>query len=134
MEAKKFPCHFPDSCPPDDASSPSGETAFCRLVNIPVTLADVKSNYELGLPNSDSCTGRAVSMFTEAKGAERLKASYARFKGMRIACLCPKPSWGILRLGKNRGGYRHVDLWLYKQANKNEIIKSFILDDEGLAS
>jgi hypothetical protein len=131
MVAEQFSCHFPNSCPPDEAASPDGDTAFCRLINDPVSQDDVKSNYELGLPNSDSCTGRAVSMYTETRGAERLKASYPRFKDMRVAWLSPKPGWGLLRPSKKKRGYRHVDFWLYKHANRSEVVQSFIIDGEG---
>jgi hypothetical protein len=126
-EVTMFPSNYPESCPPSDAVAPDGVISYCRLVSNPITKQDVKSNYELNPARTATCSDLAVSMFTTVKMLNRMLKDYARWGGKQIAWICPKPEWGLQRVGDNRGGYRHVNLWLYAQTNQEDVANSFII-------
>lgn len=109
--------HYPDGCPPPDAPPASGQ--YYRLVNVPPSEADLKSQFEEG--KGKSCEERGVSLYDTIKGIKRLIESYPVHSHKKIALISLDPSWGVMHIGKNRGGYRHVNFWLYRNAPRPEI-------------
>lgn len=125
-----FPEHYPDSCPPPDAMNPDGTTTFYRVVDAPVSLEDVRSQYELEWPGATTCDDRALSLYKGFRGAKRIIEGYSWAAEKRVARVCPEPEWGLLRTGKRRGSGTHTNLWLYEATDRNAVVATFVLQDE----
>lgn len=122
-----FPSHYPASCPPSDAIEPDGEHEYFRAVAENVSLEDVRSQFELGLPHSDSCEDRGLSFYKGPRGVERLISSYQWAAGKKVARLRIKKEWGLLRTGSPRAASTHTNFWLYAATDKSEVVRSLVV-------
>ena len=119
-----FHDHYPDGCPPTGTVPASG--TYYRLVDDPITDSALRSQYEEG--TGKSCSERGVSFYDRTKGLRRLMDAYPeQHDRKKIALLALKPEWGQMYKSGNKGGYRHVNVWLYRNAPRAEIASQFTL-------
>ena len=119
--AQSFPQHYPTSCPPSEATAASGKVF--RLVENPPSGGDLDSQYDQR--GHGDCSARSVSFFTTLEGAKRMRSGYPQHSHKQIAELSLDSAWGLMRIGKPKGGKTHVDLWLYATASKPSIASFF---------
>ncbi len=120
-----FPSHFPKQCPPESAELPNNGEVLYRLTKTNPTEEDLMSQYELGLPGSNTCEMRSVSFYDKIHALERLRA-YPAHKDKVISKLPLQATWGLAQKGATRGSKgRHIHLWIFTDTCRRTVANYF---------
>jgi hypothetical protein len=111
----KWPDHFPENCPPDDAA-PSEVIVF-MLVSSPVSPTDFQSLRQRMLdkkfPTPElECQACGLSVFEEISHVERVRRRVRRLRDRVIGQCRLTPDMGVLKPTRSQFGNSHRTWWI----------------------
>lgn len=107
-----WPPHFPDGCPPPDATDTSG-TLYRFVKTDPPTDADMASWLELGIGKGSNCKRAALSCYRSKRHLEQVRSTAPRRRFDKIAQIELASHHGKMK--EDDGPDTHCSLWLYRK-------------------
>ena len=128
----RWPAHFPDGCPPNDASSPDQLAFRVVATNSPtkddfITLAERRIKEGKQSSPRDYCKACALSVFPSREGAQHMISAFP-FIGNHVSHGALSTAHGKI---KRTGGLRpdHQSWWVYSRVSPHEFFS--VLSETG---